>query len=52
MGGFDMKEYKKPEVKVVVLHPEEQIANSIPTVVDEDFDELSIPNDFGNDFWD
>lgn len=47
-----MKEYKKPEIKVVVLQPVEHIASTIPTVVDEDFDELSIPNDFGNDFWD
>lgn len=51
-GNELMREYQKPEIEVVILEPNEPIANTIPTVTDEEYDELSIPNDFGDGYWD
>lgn len=47
-----MKDYEKPELSVETLEVDEELASTVPTVTDEEYDEVSLPNDFGDDYWD
>ncbi len=48
-----MKTYTKPEILFESLSIEENIASVIPTVTDEENDEVEISNAWGDDqYWD
>lgn len=47
-----MKNYERPKLNIEALEAEEKLTSTVPTVTDEEYDEVSLPNDFGDEYWD